>query len=155
MSETDGWFVDGDTFTVDVENASGDKAQIVMRKSNGGLRARVAEAIALRTEEAGLRSPPASVVELVTVQESIVSWTLPGPAPTAQRVAALNDDLLDLLFVAYAIGEDPAKAAERAQADAKDGGGGDPTEAAAAPPTGPKRRTNTPAAAPAAPASES
>lgn len=146
----DGLFVDGETFPVEIEDANGNKYQVVLRRSNGGRRAAVSEKIALRAEEAGLAKPPRAVIELITVQASIASWTLPEPLTDAS-VARLTDDVLDYLFTACAIGQDPKERIAELEAEAA----ADPTGADDAPPTGKPQQKKTRAAAPPAAGGES
>jgi hypothetical protein len=153
---SDGLFVDsGETFAVEIEDANENKYEVVLRRSNAGRRASISEKIALRCEEAGLSKPPRPVIELVTVQASIASWTLPEPLTDAS-VSRLTDDIIDYLFTACALGRDPKEVLAEIQAAADaETGEPDPTGAAATPPTSRKRQKTPPAAAPSASDAES
>lgn len=106
---SDDWFVQRETYTRKIVHpASKAEAEVTMRPLNAGDRAEFNEIRLLSDGEGGgqgIMSP--GRIQLLTVERAVVTWTIPGPGPTAETIAQLDPVIFEQLWELVSFGNPP------------------------------------------------
>jgi hypothetical protein len=125
------WFVERETYVRKiVDPESKEEAEVTMRPLNAGDRAEFNEIRLLSDGEGGgegtLRP---GRMQLLTVERAVVSWTIPGPQPSAEAIFQLDPRVFDQLYELVSFGNPPeaegSEAWRKAQKTDEPGEGGE------------------------------
>lgn len=115
------WFVERTTYTRKITHPdSGSEAEVTMRPLNAGDRAEFNEIRLLSSEDGEGRGEGQlrpGRMQLLAVERAIVSWTIPGPGPTAETIAQLDPRIFDQLYAHVSFGNPKAEAQEEGGGD--------------------------------------
>ena len=103
------WFVQRETYDRKIiYPGTDDEASVTMRPLNAGDRAEFNE-IRLLSDGAGggeAQMQPGRM-QLLTVERAVVSWTIPGPGPSAETIQQLDPRVFDQLYELVSFGNPP------------------------------------------------
>lgn len=120
------WFVERTTYDRKIVNRAGAESSVTMRPLNAGDQAEFNEIQLLSDGEGGGEGVVRpGRIKILTVERAVVSWTIPGPGPTAETIAQLDPFVFEQLFELASFGNPPegegSEAWQKAQA-AREGG---------------------------------
>src|SRR3954462_2543813 len=103
------WFVERETYTRKIIDPESKKeAEVTMRPLNAGDRAEFNEIRLLSDGEGGGEGQlQPGRMQLLAVERAVVTWTIPGPGPTAETIAQLDPRVFDQLYELVSFGNPP------------------------------------------------
>lgn len=91
----------------------GEKATVTLRRLNAGDQAAIQDTLRMGIGEGADATPALGTMRMLTVQKSLVDWTLPGPKPSPEAISQLDPEVFDQIYAHCEIGTPPTDQQEK------------------------------------------